>query len=62
MTKDIFCKGVISLIRLETTDIYRGAFSLASGGDPAEVRVRTNGKPIASFRITVRVLDRLDRD
>jgi len=50
------------LISLETTDIFRGAFLLASGGDLAEVRVRTNGKRIASFLITGRDLDRLDRD
>lgn len=50
------------MISLETTDIFRGAFLLASGGDLAEVRVRTNGKRIASFLITGRDLDRLDRD
>jgi hypothetical protein len=50
------------LISLETTDIFRGAFLLASGGDLAEVRVRTNGKRIASFLITGKGLDRLDRD
>ena len=50
------------MISLETTDIFRGVFLLANGGDLAEVRVRTNGKRIASFLITGKGLDRLDRD
>jgi hypothetical protein len=62
VTKPYFLKGVIFLISLETTDIFRGAFLLASGGDLAEVRVRTNGKRMASFLITGKDLDRLDRD
>jgi hypothetical protein len=49
-------------ISLETTDIFRGAYLLASGGDLAEIRVRTNGKRIATFLITGKDLDRLDRD
>jgi len=49
-------------ISLETTDIFRGAFLLASGGDLAGVRVRANGKRIATFLITGTGLDRLDRD
>ena len=49
-------------ISLETTDIFRGAYLLASGGDLAEIRVRTNGKRIATFLITGKNLDRLDRD
>ena len=49
-------------ICLETTDIFRGAFLLASGGDLVEVRVRSNGKRIATFLITGKDLDRLDRD
>jgi hypothetical protein len=53
---------VIFLNSLETTDLFRGAFLLASGGDLAEVRVRTNGKRMASFLITGKDLDRLDRD
>ncbi len=47
---------------LETTDIFRGAFLLASGGDLAEIRVRNNGKRIATFLITGKNLDHLDRD
>jgi hypothetical protein len=47
---------------LETTDIFEGAYLLASGGDLADIRVRTNGKRIATFLITGKDLDRLDRD
>ena len=47
---------------LETTDIFRGAYLLASGGDLTEIRVRQNGKRIATFLITGKGLDRLDRD
>ena len=50
------------MISLETTDIFRGAFLLASGGDLAEIRVDNNGKRIATFLITGRDLERLDRD
>jgi hypothetical protein len=46
----------------ETTDIFRGAFFLASGGDLSHVRVRNNGKRIATFLITGKDLDKLDRD
>ena len=49
-------------ISLETTDIFRGAFLLASRGDLAGIRVRNNGKRIATFLITGTGLDRLDRD
>jgi hypothetical protein len=47
---------------LETTDIFRGAYLLASGGDLSEIHVRNNGKRIATFLITGEDLDRLDRD
>jgi hypothetical protein len=50
------------LISLETTDLFRGAFLLCSGGDLAEVRVRNNGRHIATFLITGPDLDRLDSD
>jgi hypothetical protein len=46
----------------ETTDLFRGAFLLCMGGDLAEVRVRNNGKRMATFLITGKNLDRLDRD
>lgn len=47
---------------LETTDIFRGAFLLASGGDLVEIRVKKGGKRITTFLITGEDLDRLDRD
>ena len=47
---------------METTDIFRGAFLLASGGDLTGVRVRSNGRRIATFLITGKDLDKLDRD
>ncbi|BBO93093.1 CHC2 zinc finger domain-containing protein [Desulfosarcina ovata] len=50
------------MISLETTDIFRGAFFLASGGDLAGIRVGRHGKRIATFLITGHGLDRLDRD
>ena len=46
----------------ETTDIFRGAFLLCSGGDLTGVHVRSNGKRIATFLITGKNLDKLDRD
>jgi hypothetical protein len=50
------------LVNLETTDIFRGAFLLASGGELAEVRVRNNGRRIATFLIAGENLAELDRD
>jgi hypothetical protein len=47
---------------MEITDIFRGAYFLSCGGDLAEVRVRNNGKRIATFLITGKNLDKLDRD
>ena len=47
---------------LETTDIFRGAFFLCHGGDLRDVRVRNNGRRIATFLITGKDLDQLDRD
>ncbi len=48
--------------KLETTDIFRGAFLLCSGGDLTEIRVDNNGRRIATFLITGKNLNRLDRD
>ncbi len=48
--------------RLETTDIFKGAYLLAGGGDLVEIRVGTGGKRIATFLITGKNLERLDRD
>jgi hypothetical protein len=57
-----FEMGVIFLVNLETTDIFRGAFLLASGGELAEVRVRNNGRRIATFLIAGENLAKLDQD
>jgi hypothetical protein len=46
---------------LETTDIFRGAFFLCRGGELSGIRFRRKGKPIASFLITGRGLDKLDK-
>jgi hypothetical protein len=46
----------------ETTDIFRGAFFLCNGGDLCDVRIRNNGRRIATFLITGKDLDKLDRD
>jgi hypothetical protein len=47
---------------LETKDIFRGAFFLCKGSDLSEVRIRNNGKRVATFLITGKDLDKLDRD
>jgi hypothetical protein len=47
---------------VEVTDLFKGAFLLCSGGHLAEVRVRNNGRRIATFLITGPDLDRLDSD
>lgn len=47
---------------VEVTDLFKGAFLLCSGADLAEVRVRNNGRRIATFLITGPDLDRLDND
>ena len=47
---------------LETTDIFRGAFFLCNGGDLCGIRIKNNGRPIASFLIAGAGLDQLDRD
>ena len=52
----------MNITSFETKDIFRGAFLLCSGGDLTGVRVRNNGKRIATFLITGKNLDKLDRD
>ena len=47
---------------VEVTDLFRGAYLLASGGSLAGVRIRANGRRIATFLITGKDLDRLDSD
>jgi hypothetical protein len=46
---------------VEVTDLFKGAFLLCSGANLAEVRVRNNGRRIATFLITGKDLD-LDSD
>ena len=47
---------------LETTDIFRSAFFLSKGGDLTDIRIRKNGKRIATFLITGKDIEKLDRD
>ncbi len=47
---------------LEVTDLFKGAFLLCSGAELAQVRVRNNGRRIATFLLTGKDLERLDRD
>jgi hypothetical protein len=48
--------------RLEITNLFRGAFLLCMGGHLADVRIRNNGKRMATFLITGKDLERLDGD
>ena len=48
--------------RLETTDIFRGAFFLCNGCDLDNVRYRNNGRQITCFAFTGRGIEQLDRD
>ena len=52
----------ININKLETTDIFRGAYFLCMGGSLCDVRFRNNGKRIASFMFTGTDLGQLDRD
>jgi len=47
---------------LEVTDLFRSAFFLCMGGHLEQVRVRNNGRRMATFLITGADLDRLDND
>lgn len=47
---------------VEVTDLYKGAFLLCSGGRLDQVKIRNNGRRIATFLITGKDLDRLDSD
>ena len=46
----------------EVTDLFKSAFFLCHGGDLAEVRIRNTGKRMATFLITGKGLEKLDRD
>ena len=47
---------------VEVTDLFKGAFLLCMGGRLDQVRVRNNGRRIATFLITGANLDRHDSD
>ena len=47
---------------VEVTDLFKGAFLLCSGGRLEQVKIRNNGRRIATFLITGPDLDRLDSD
>ena len=47
---------------LEVTDLFKSAFLLCMGGNLSEVRVRNNGRRIATFLITGADLERFDSD
>ena len=47
---------------VEVTDLFKGAFLLCMGARLDRVQVRNNGRTIATFLITGKDLDRLDRD
>ena len=53
---------VLKTNSLEATDIFRGAFYLCRGAEPSGIRFRNNGRRIATFMITGKGLDKLDRD
>jgi len=54
---EVLLKGTV-----EVTDLFKGAFLLASGAQLAEVRVRNNGRQIAIFLITGTDLEHLDSE
>ncbi len=47
---------------VEVTDLFKGAFLLCMGGRLDQVRVRNNGRRIATFLITGKDLERFDND
>ena len=47
---------------LEITDIFRGAFFLCHGGDLCGIRIKKNGKRIATFQIQGEGLNQLDKE
>jgi hypothetical protein len=54
---EVLLKGTV-----EVTDLFKGAFLLCMGGRLEQVRIRANGRRIATFLITGQDLDRLDSD
>jgi hypothetical protein len=47
---------------VEVTDLFKGAFLLCMGARLDRVRVRNNGRAIATFLISGSDLDRFERD
>ena len=47
-------------ISLETTDIFRGAYLLASGGDFKGIRFKSGNRRIAAFMFSGHNLDKLE--
>jgi hypothetical protein len=47
---------------VEVTDLFKGAYLLCSGCRLDQVRIRNNGRKIATFLITGKDIDRLDSD
>ena len=52
----------MNMTSLETTDIFRGAFFLCSGGRLADVTFAENRRTIATFLIEGEDIDQLDLD
>ena len=53
---------IVSSSTFETTDLFRRAFFLSKGGKLSNIRIRNNGKLIASFLFTGNGLDQLERE
>jgi hypothetical protein len=54
---EVHLKGTV-----EVTDLFKGAYLLCMGGKLEHVRIRTNGRKIATFLITGPNLEHLDTD
>jgi len=52
----------LNITSLETTDIFRGAFFLCSGGRLTDVRFAEDRRTIATFLIEGEDMERLDYD
>jgi hypothetical protein len=53
---------VLEANRVETTDIFRGAFFLCQGGRLSNVRVKEDTRQVVSFLFEMDGIDRLDMD
>lgn len=52
----------MTIRQLKTTDIFRGAFLLCTGGSLSDIRIRNNGRRIAAFLITGKDVDKRDQE